>query len=497
MALPSVLMGKRELSPRVSGKIRPGIMVLTKAGQANKEAAKLYDEGVAAGLSFEVINEKISKGCGAGLLRPINTAYFTVRGADFAIPEIATLILDRFAEVREDGVRRLYRFPVVFGSDELARIMDFRFQCFTASGLKFWSAESEDGMERVCRMFAPLKLDEKTRRAVRMPSGREVIAREDNAGRCVPPDCPEFQAGQCKMRGRLLFYIPGIAGAGLIEVPTGSKNFGFESEARLKDLLRLAGTLPTLVDGEPVLWLTKRLHRDIPMIDYEKGRTARTDQWIIEIEADIDMSRVRAAQSPLRIAAQARSAVAALAGPGAPTLPAAPAAAAAPPQRAPGTPAPQASGAAHSPAGSSTPKPAPGPAREERTEPRAGGGSPAVKELRRETNELLQALRFNPQRYAAHAASKWGERWSRTEEHLKLAIEELKALEPALANVRTSLQGLGLEWAAFDAYASSSYSVNWLFGRETLGDVEQELMNAFKDRENYVAAVTSLVSEAA
>ena len=245
------------------------------------------------------------------------------------------------------------------------------------------------------------------------------------------------------------------------------------------------------------LWLTKRLHRDIPMIDYEKGRTARTDQWIIEIEADIDMSRVRAAQSPLRIAAEARSAVAALAGPGAPKRPAAPAAPAEPPQRAPGTPAPQASGAAHPPAGSSTPKPAPGPAREERTEPRAGGGSPAVKELRRETNELLQALRFNPQRYAAHAASKWGERWSRTEEHLELAIEELKALEPALANVRTSLQGLGLEWAAFDRYASSSYSVNWLFGRETLGDVEQELMNAFKDRENYVAAVTSLVSEAA
>ena len=199
------------------------------------------------------------------------------------------------------------------------------------------------------------------------------------------------------------------------------------------------------------LWLTKRLHRDIPMIDYEKGRTARTDQWIIEIEADIDMSRVRAAQSPLRIAAEAQSAVAALAGPSAPKLPAAPAAAAAPPQRAPGTPAPKASGAAHAPAGSSTPKPAPGAAREERTEPRArGGGSPAVKELRRETNELLQALRFDPQRYAAHAALKWGERWSRTEEHLKLAIEELTALEPVLANVRTSLQGLGLEWAAFD-----------------------------------------------
>ena len=56
------------------------------------------------------------------------------------------------------------------------------------------------------------------------------------------------------MRGRLLFYLPGIPGAGLIALPTGSKHFGAESESVLRDIMRLGnGHLPTLVDGRPVL----------------------------------------------------------------------------------------------------------------------------------------------------------------------------------------------------------------------------------------------------
>jgi len=483
VALPSVLMGKRELAPRVSGKIRPGIMVLTKNGQGNKKALEMYQSGVAEGRSFEDINDMICKECGTGLMRPINTPYFTVRGADFAMPEIAHLLMSRYGEVREDGVQRLYRFPIVFGSDELARIMDFRFQCFTASGLKYWSAESDDGKERLCRTFAPIKMNETSKRAVRMPAGRDVICREDNGGICEPRGCSEFQTGQCKMRGRLLFYIPGIPGASLIEVPTGSKNFGFESEARLKELLAIAGTLPTLVDGKPVLWLAKRLHRDIPMIDYDKGRTTRTDQWIIEIEADIDMSRVRAAQSPLRLTAEAEASAAVLTGTTGPK--ALPQTIEKPRSRTPGgTTAPASNSSEHT--GDAEAKPAKGAAQVL---------SPAIRQLRRQVNDALQAMGIDAQRFAARATQKWGEGWSKDQPNLKAALEVLNTLEPSLSAVKTSLAGLGLEEKDFDPYASSQYSQDWRFDRQALVAIEQELMHAFKDRDNYVAAVRNLVAE--
>lgn len=483
MTLPSVLMGKHELSPRVSGKIRPGIMVLTKNGQGNKKAVEMYQSGVAEGRSFEDINDTICKECGAGLMRPINTPYFTVRGADFAMPEIAHLLMDRYGEVREDGVQRLYRFPIVFGSDELARIMDFRFQCFTASGLKFWSAESEDRKERLCKTFAPIKVDESSKRAIRLPGGREVIARQDNGGICEPRGCSEFQTGQCKMRGRLLFYIPGIPGAGLIEVPTGSKNFGFESEARLKELLAIAGTLPTLVDGKPVLWLAKRLHRDIPMIDYDKGKTTRTDQWIIEIEADIDMSRVRAEQNPLRLTGEGEASAAVLTGTEGPK--ALPQTIEKPRSPTPGGATPPARNSSQH-TGGAEPKPAKGAGQDL---------SPTVKQLRRQANDALQVMGIDAQRFAARAAQKWGDGWSKNETNLKAALEVLETIEPSLSAVKTSLAGLGLEEKEFDLYASSQFSQDWRFDKKALAAIEQELMHAFKDRDNYVAAVRNLVVE--
>lgn len=481
MTLPSALMGKRELAPRVSGKIRPGIMVLTKKGRENDRALALYDQGVAAGRSFEEINEEVAKQCGTGLLRPVNTQYFTVRRQDFAIPEIAELIMQRFGEVREDGQKHLYRFPAVFGSDEVTRILDFRFQMFTASGLKYWSGESEDGQQRLCRTFAPLRKDEKTQRVVRMTGGRLVLSRQENAGACAPERCNEFQTGQCRMRGRILFYIPGIPGAGLFEIPTGSKNFGFDSEARLLEILRLGGTLPTLVDGKPVFWITKRLRRNIPMIDYEKGTTARTDQWLIEIEADLDMSRLRARNQRL-VLVQADGAAAALLGQ--PSVP----------QLAPSAEVDSgATASVKDPKAAAPAQPQQAPA--EPTAKQASATEPKsdVKTLRREANELLQGLGVEPQSYASWAIAKWGNTWSRTAATLKEAIAELRGLEPKLQSVTTHVTALGIEQAVFHAYASLAFGAHWQFSPELLAGIEEELTNAFRDRANYVAAVKALV----
>jgi hypothetical protein len=141
-------------------------------------------------------------------------------------------------------------------------------------------------------------------KAVRNPGGREIINRGDNSGICNPSKCNEFQTNQCKMRGRLLFYIPGIPGAGMFEIPTGSKKFGFESEKTLTDVLAATGgTLRGLSTDRPVFWLTKKFKKDMPMIDWEKGTTTRTDQWVIDIEADLDMGRIIDNPASLQIAA--------------------------------------------------------------------------------------------------------------------------------------------------------------------------------------------------
>ena len=64
------------------------------------------------------------------------------------MPEVADLILQKFCEERDDGVRRLYRFPVVFPADVWQSIMPHALMCYGASQLKYWSQYSPDGRER-------------------------------------------------------------------------------------------------------------------------------------------------------------------------------------------------------------------------------------------------------------------------------------------------------------------------------------------------------------
>jgi len=242
-----------------------------------------------------------------GCMRPVNVGYFTVRRQDFGMPEIADLLMEKYGEDRGEG-KKLYRFPITFASDDLSQVLDFKFQYFTGSGLKFWS--DEDGDRRVCKTYAPVKINPTTKKAERMPGGRGIEIR----GECKPDDCPDFQCGNCKMRGRLLFYVPGIPGTGMFEVPTGSKNFGFGSEQTLQEVRNLTGgKLRGLNGGKPVFWLTKKFERDLPMIG-DDGKPTRTDQWLIEITADIDMSRMSENQLLLASPASAQASADALTG---------------------------------------------------------------------------------------------------------------------------------------------------------------------------------------
>ncbi|MDD3800039.1 MAG: hypothetical protein PHE36_12770, partial [Novosphingobium sp.] len=114
IALPT-LLGQGPARIPTGGKIRPGIMVLTKKAAEMPGAKDIYQQGVADGHSFEQIERALKEALPQlkAPLVPRNVPWFTVRAQDFPNPEVARQILDAYGEDRGQG-RRLYRFPVVF-----------------------------------------------------------------------------------------------------------------------------------------------------------------------------------------------------------------------------------------------------------------------------------------------------------------------------------------------------------------------------------------------
>src|SRR5699024_6285332 len=153
-------------------------------------------------------------------LTPRNVPYFTVRRSDFAMPEVADRIMERYSEDRGEGPR-LYRFPVLFPVDSWQAILPHRLQTYTRSGLKYWSKYGRDG-ERYCMTHGEVSVDKRSRRAHRPFGGRPVVLKPDNGGVCNPDKCPEYQSGQCNLTGSLLFVIPGIPGTSAVRLPTNS-----------------------------------------------------------------------------------------------------------------------------------------------------------------------------------------------------------------------------------------------------------------------------------
>ena len=112
------LLGHGPARIPIGGKIRAGIKVLTKKAAGEPRAKAIYDQGVAAGQSYEQIERAITEAL-PNLKTPLvprNVPWFTVRAQDFPNPEIAAQILEAYGEDRGEG-RHLYRFPVVFPSD--------------------------------------------------------------------------------------------------------------------------------------------------------------------------------------------------------------------------------------------------------------------------------------------------------------------------------------------------------------------------------------------
>jgi len=290
LAVPA-LLGHGPARIPVGGKIRAGIKVLTRKAAEQPQAQVIYDQGVAAGQSFDQIERAIAEALPnlKAPLVPRNVPWFTVRPQDFSNPEISEQIVAAHGEDRGEG-RRLYRFPVVFPSDHWQTVMPHELAAWGTHEKRFWSQYSADGRVRHCMTHAPVPVDDTGRRTIRLFGGRKVVPREDNQGVCEPESCHEYQQRQCNLNGRLLFFIPGIRSISAFELHTNSfyamnaaiQIFGAVSFLR-------GGRISGFLDRQHTPFYLTKKRMEVAHID-ERGQAVRVPQWIIDLEAPVDVS---------------------------------------------------------------------------------------------------------------------------------------------------------------------------------------------------------------
>jgi hypothetical protein len=287
----STVLGQGQARIPTGGKIRAGIKVLTRRAAENPKAQEIYEHCLAAGQSFEQIETALSAALPAlkTPLVPKNVPWFTARGQDFPNPGIAQQILERYAEYRGDGVKRLYRFPLVFPSDMWQAVMPHELASWGLSEKRFWSQYSPDGRVRHCMCYAPVPRDDTGKRAIRVFGGRKAALRGENGGMCDPERCREYQQRQCNLSGRFIFFIPGVRSISAFELHTTSF---YAMSAAIQKFETIAflrgGRLSGFLDAKRTpFYLTKKL-MDVPHID-EDGRAMRVPQWIIDLQAPIDV----------------------------------------------------------------------------------------------------------------------------------------------------------------------------------------------------------------
>ncbi len=290
IAAPS-LLGQGPARIPTGGRIRAGIKVLTRKAADQPQAQAIYDQGVAAGRSFEQIERAIAEALPdlKTPLAPRNVQWFTVRPQDFANPEIAGQILEAHGEDRGEG-RRLYRFPVVFPTDHWQTIMPHELATWGVHEKRYWSQYSADGRVRHCMTHAPVPVDETGRRTIRLFGGRRTVPRDDNGGVCQPESCREYQQRHCNLSGRFLFFIPGIRSISAFELHTNSF-YAMNAAIRKFEAVGFlrGGRISGFLDRQRTPFYLTKILTEVPHID-ENGRAVRVPQWIIELEAPVDVS---------------------------------------------------------------------------------------------------------------------------------------------------------------------------------------------------------------
>ncbi|CAG2159765.1 recombination directionality factor [Cupriavidus numazuensis] len=284
---PRSLLEERPMRPPIIGKIRPGIKVLTRKARENAEAVRIHDTLLAQGHSFEKIQVEIERKTNLrNALVPKNVPWFTCRASDFTNPAIANEILQRYGEDRGDGNGlKLWRFPVKFAFDDWLQNMPHQLVAWTTTGRQFFSDYGSDG-KRYCKAYAPVPKNERANRARRMWGGRTIILRQDDDipdGLCDPQVCPQYQLGACNLSASFYFAVPFAPGLGLVELPTTSIYVLQKAHAAMQTVLMARGKL---VGVE--FWISKQ-EIEISRIEAESGKPVRQMQWLITLDADIDI----------------------------------------------------------------------------------------------------------------------------------------------------------------------------------------------------------------
>jgi hypothetical protein len=284
------LLGQGPARIPTGGRIRAGIKVLTRKAAAQPRAQAIYEQGVAAGQSFDQIERALAEALPElkTPLVPRNVQWFTVRAKDFANPQLAEQILEAHGEDRGEG-RRLYRFPVVFPADRWQTVMPHELAAWGAHEKRYWSQYSADGRVRHCMTHAPVPVDDTGRRTIRLFGGRKTVLREDNGGVCEPEVCRDYQQRQCNLSGRFLFFIPGIRSISAFELHTNSF---YAMNAAIRKFETVAflrgGRISGFLDRQRTPFYLSKTLMEVPHID-EHGRSVRVPQWIIDLEAPVDV----------------------------------------------------------------------------------------------------------------------------------------------------------------------------------------------------------------
>jgi len=444
-AISTTILGQRPtVQIPIGGVIRPGIKILTQAAQHNDAARAIYERGCAEGKDFDTIENEIRRAAPAlkSPLRPTNVPYFSARRGDFPMPELADMLLDKYGEAREDGVRRLYRFPVIFAADSWELLMPHTLQVWAAGKRKYWAEYDAQGARR-CKTYAAVPKDA-TGRVIRLFGGRKVVDRPEFDGLCDPERCPQYQDRQCNLDARLLFIVPGLPTVNLIALPTRSF---YSLDGIRQQLLHLAsmrgGRLSGYLLGQQTFWITK-VYKDVTRID-DNGDAVKGGAWLIELQAHIDVGSLLLTHEPAHVDAAARAAAGVLEGGIVEVGP--PAAAVIADQ-----------GVPHR-----TPTPA--------VDARA-----TVKQLRGEVAAALEQYGIEVEDFKQFALEAWHtEEWGRSPETLGKAIALLKEVGPHLVRLRMLLQGMNVPIDRYAMYAARRFRrEHWQLQPETVARAIRE-----------------------
>lgn len=424
-ATTTTILGQRPaVQMPIGGVIRPGIKILTQAAQQNDAARAIYERGCAEGKDFDAIEQEIRQAAPSlkSPLRPANVPHFVARRGDFPMPELADLLLDKYGETREDGVRRLYRFPVIFAADAWELLMPHTLQVWAAGKRKYWAEYDDHGVRR-CKTYAAVPKDA-TGRVIRLFGGRKVVDRPDFGGLCDPERCPQYQERQCNLDARLLFIVPGVPTVNLIALPTRSF---YSMDGIRQQLLHVArmrgGRLSGYLIGQQTFWLTK-VYKDVTRID-DNGEAVKGGAWLIELQAHIDVGSLLLSREPAQVDAAAQAAADVVEGGVVEIVPPVP---------------PAVEGVDRSEV-----PPTVEPAPDVRT---------TVKQLRGEVAAALEQYGIEVETFKQFALDTWRtDEWGRSPETLGQAAALLREVGPQLVRLRMLLQGMNVPTERYAIYA--------------------------------------------